>query len=99
MTKLCEKALIQHLVTAGKLDGEDGWGEFIPLCREYSNTRAHPKAQAFFADLAGVKIGPVLEVHIVTILERMWNMQKLQCHHLQIPSNPENVLCRDIQRN
>ena len=39
MTQLCAKALFQHLVPAGnfciiKPDGDDGWEDFIPLCRE-----------------------------------------------------------------
>ena len=57
-TQLCEKALFQHLITARnfhiiKPDGEDGWRELIPLCREYSKTRAHPEAQALCAIVAG----------------------------------------------
>ena len=62
-----KKALFQHLVTARNfykipLDDDDGWGKFTPLCREYSNSRAHPKAQALCAVPAGTTIGPVIEV-------------------------------------
>ena len=72
MTQNCvnEKALFQHLVTARNCnkirpDDDDGWGKITPLCREYSNSRAHSKAQALCAVPAGTIIGPVIEVHIV----------------------------------
>ena len=72
MTHNCanEKASFQHLVTAGNCykirpDDDDGWEKFTPLRREFSNSRAHPKAQALCAVPAGTIIGPVIEVHIV----------------------------------
>ena len=44
MTRLCEKALLQDLVTAKsryqvRPDGKDGWGQITPLCREYTCSR------------------------------------------------------------
>ena len=74
MTQLCEKALLQHPVAAGnfykiKPDGAGGWGDFITLCREHSSSRSYPNAQALCAILEGTTIGPVLEVHIVKILD------------------------------
>ena len=63
-------------------------GQFIPLCRECSITRAHPKAQALCAIPAGTKIGPVPEVHIVTILEECGIEVAIPS-----PSNPENTYC------
>ena len=48
MTHLCEKALFQHLVSAGncypiRLDGDDGWRHFTLSCREYTSSRAYLK--------------------------------------------------------
>ena len=74
-TQLCEKALFQHLVTAGNFyqirpDDDDGWGNFTPLCQEYSNSRSYPKTRALAAIPAGTIIGPVLDTHIVKIHDR-----------------------------
>ena len=74
MTQLCEKALFQHLVAAGNCykirpDDNDGWGKLTPLCPEYSSSRAYPKTRALAAIPTGTIIGPVIEVHIVKILD------------------------------
>ena len=50
-------------------DGNDGWGESTPLCREYSSFRTYPKTQALAAVPEGTIIRPVLEVHVVKILD------------------------------
>ena len=102
MTQLCEKASFQHFVTAWifykiKADGEDGWRDFIPLCREYSNTRAQPKAQALCAIPAGRIFGPVSEVHIVNFFDE-YGIEGA----IQSISNNENtshvVISREIER-
>ena len=98
MTQLCEKSLFQHFVTARNCyktrpDSEDGCGTFTPLCREYSNTRSHPKATAFGAIPAGRIIGPVVEVHIVKILDE-YGIEVAT----QSISNPENTCYVVISR-
>ena len=37
-------------------DGDDGWRETNPLCREYSSSRSYPKTQAMLAILEGTII-------------------------------------------
>ena len=74
LTQLCDKAYFQNLVAAGKQhkirpDGDDGWRTITPLCRQYSISRSYPKAQAWAAIPEGTIIGPVLEVHVVKILD------------------------------
>ena len=74
MTQLCEKALFQHLVTAGNRyqigpGGDDGWREITLLCRKYLVSRIYLEAKALAAIPAGTIIGPVSEVHIVKILD------------------------------
>ena len=74
-TQVCEKTFFQYLVAAGKQykirpNGDDGWGTITLLCREYSNYRYYPKAQALAAVPEGTISGPVLEVHFVKILDR-----------------------------
>ena len=44
-------------------------GTIIPLCREYLISRSYPKTQALAAIPEGTIVGPVLEVHIVKILD------------------------------
>ena len=74
LTQLCGKAFLQHLVAAGRQykirpDEDDEWRTITPLCREHSISRYYPKAQALAAIPEGTIIGPVLEVHIVEILD------------------------------
>ena len=66
----CEDASFWYPVSAGmkyktKLDEDDGFGEIIPLCREHTLYRVNPQSRAYEAILEG----PVLEVHIVKILD------------------------------
>ena len=74
MTQFFDKVLFHHLVTAGNCykirpDDDDGWGKITPLCREYSNFRSYPKTRASAAFPAGTIVGPVIEVHIVKVLD------------------------------
>ena len=74
LTQLCEIAYFLHLVAAGKQykirpNGDDGWGTITPLCRECSISRYYLKAQALAAVLEDTVIRPVLEVHMVKILD------------------------------
>ena len=76
MTHLCEKALFQHLVTAGNCyqirpDGDDGWRETTLLSREYTSSRVIQKTQALAAIPAGTIVGPVIEIHVVKFLTSM----------------------------
>ena len=69
----CQNDFFQRLVIAGNMyknrpDGDDGWREVTPLCREYSSSRSYPKTEASSAIPEGTVIGPVLEVHVVKIL-------------------------------
>ena len=66
--------VLQNLVASGKQYkilpyGDDGWWTITPLRREYASSRSNPKAQALEAIPEGTIIGPVLEVHIVKILD------------------------------
>ena len=55
-----------------RLDEDDGFGQIIPGCREYTLSRVNPLSRAFSAiaggTIIGTIIGPVVEVHIVKIL-------------------------------
>ena len=53
-SKLCEDAWLKHRVSAGmmyktRLDEDDGYGKLVPLRREYTLSRAHPKSRVFAA--------------------------------------------------
>ena len=70
---VCDDAVFTHRVSAGmsyktRPNEDDGFGEIIPLCREYTLSRVNPQSRAFAAISGGTIIGPVIEVHIVT-----WN--------------------------
>ena len=52
-----------------RLDEDDGFGQSIPLCREYTLSRVNPRSRVFAAILGGTIIGPVIEVRIVKILD------------------------------
>ena len=72
LTQSCEN--FRYLVAAEKKykirpNADDGWGTTAPLCRENSICRFYPKAQALAAIPEGTIIGPVLEVHVVKILD------------------------------
>ena len=51
-------------------DEDDGFGQIIPLCREYTLSRVNPQSRAFAAIPGGRIIGPVNEVQIVKILDQ-----------------------------
>ena len=53
-----------------RLDEDDGFGQIIPLCREYTLSRVNPQSRAFAAIPGGRIIGPVNEVQIVKILDQ-----------------------------
>ena len=66
-SKLCEDARLKHRVSAGicvktRPDEDDGCGQLVPLCLEYTLSRAHPQSRVFAAIPGGTLIGPVLEV-------------------------------------
>ena len=75
MTQLYEKKTsFQYLVTAGKFcqvrpDGEDGWREITPPCREYISSRLFPQSKPLGAIPGGTIIGPIEEVHVAKILD------------------------------
>ena len=50
-------------------DEDDGFGQIIPLCREYTLSRVNPQSRVYVAIPGGGVIGPVIEVHIVKILD------------------------------
>ena len=49
-------------------DVDGGFGDFIPVCREFSFPRADPRSRAYAAIPGGTVIGPVIEVHVVQLL-------------------------------
>ena len=73
-TRVCEEAVFTHRVSAGmsyktRPDDDDGSGQLISLCREYTLSRVHPQSTAFAAIPGGTIIGPVIEIQIVKILD------------------------------
>ena len=50
-------------------DEDDGFGQLIPLCREFTIFRVNPQSKAFAAIPGGTITGPVIEVQIVKILD------------------------------
>ena len=50
-------------------DEDDGFGQIIPLCRENTLSRVNPQSRVYVAILGGGVVGPVIEVHIVKILD------------------------------
>ena len=50
-------------------DEDEGFGQIIPLCREYKLSRVNPHSRAFAAIPGGAIIG-VIEVQIVKILDQ-----------------------------
>ena len=71
-TKVCELASFWFRVSAGmshktKPDEDDGFGDPIPVCREYKLPRATPLSRAH-AEIPGETIiGPVIEVHVIQV--------------------------------
>ena len=62
-SKLCEDAWFNHRVSAGtyyttRLDEDDGWRSIVPLCREYTFSRAHLESRIFATILGKTVIGP-----------------------------------------
>ena len=63
-----------------KPDEDEGFGDPIPVCREYTRPRANPRSRAYAAILGGKILGPVIEVQIVK--KSFTNVDlKLQFHH------------------
>ena len=99
MTQLCEKTLFQFLVTAGnrnqvRPNGEDGWGEITPLCREYVCSRVIPQAKPLGAIPAGTVIGPIWG----SCCENSWRISIGCCDSINLQTWRRNLRC-DIQRN
>ena len=76
LAQLCEKAFFQHLVVAGRRRTKFDQivmtdGEKFLLCVENIRvlSRSYPKTQALSTIPEGTIIGPVLEVHVVKILD------------------------------
>ena len=71
-TRFCEDAAFWYPVSAAmnywtKPDEDDGFGEVISLCREYTLSRENPQSTAYAAIPGETIVGPVIEVHIVKI--------------------------------
>ena len=72
-TRVCEDASFWYRVSAGmryktKPDEDDGSGQIIPLCQEYTLSSVNPRSSVFAAIPGGTTIGPVIEVQILKIL-------------------------------
>ena len=72
LTRICELASFWYRVDVGLkyktiLDVVDGFGDFIPACREYILLLLDMNSRVFAAIPGGTVIGPVLEVHIVLL--------------------------------
>ena len=53
-----------------RLDADDGWRKLTILCRKNTRSRAYPKSKALAAIPTGTIGGPVIEVHVVKILDK-----------------------------
>ena len=78
-TRVCELVSFRHRVSAGmnyktRPDEDDGFGQIIQGCREYTLFRVNPLSRAFSAiaggTIIGTIIGSVIEVQIVIILDQ-----------------------------
>ena len=70
LAKACELASFWRTVETGIWcitipDVDDGFGDFTPVCREYTLPRADTQSRAY---AGGTFIGPVIEVHVVQLL-------------------------------
>ena len=66
-TMVCELATIWHRVSAGmsyktRPDEDDGFGQFISLCREYTLFRGNPQSRAFAAIPGGTILDQSLKI-------------------------------------
>ena len=52
-----------------RLDEDDGFGMICPLRREYTFSRVNPQSRAYAAILGQTVLGPIIEVHIVKIID------------------------------
>ena len=65
-------------------DVDDGFGQFIASCREYTSSRIHPDSEAKFSMFKYTEIGLLLDVKVI-------------CHHnvhgmkIQIPSSVDKT--------
>ena len=50
-----------------KPEENDGFGQLIPLCQDYTLSRKNPQSRPFAAIPGGTIIGPVIEVHVVQV--------------------------------
>ena len=71
-TEACELASFWYQVSAGmsyktKPGEDDGVGDHIPVCWEYTLPRANPLSRAYAAIPGVTIIGPVIEVHVVQL--------------------------------
>ena len=74
IARVCEDVILVHRVSAGmsyksRPDEDDGFGQIIPLCREYTLSRVNLQSRACAAIHGGTIIGTVIEVQIVKILD------------------------------
>ena len=74
-TTVWEDEILVHRFAGGmnyntRPDEDDGFGQLIPLCREYTFSRVDPQSRAFAAIPGGTIIGPVIEVQIVKIIDQ-----------------------------
>ena len=70
-------------------DGDDGFGQIIPYCREYILSRAHPQSRIFAALPGGTIIGPDRGNHRPSWI---WNCSSIT------QRQGTDILCNDFQR-
>ena len=70
-TRVCEDASFWYHGMSYKTrpDEDDGFAQIIPLCRKYTFSQVNPQSRSYAAILEGTIVGPVIEVHIVKILD------------------------------
>ena len=78
-------------------DLDDGFGDRVPACREYTQTRADSDSR-FFAPISGrTVIGPVIKVHIIQILGT--HVLEIQIPCMTTPNRTSLVvICRGRNR-
>ena len=74
-TRVCEGASFVHRVSAAmsyniRPDEDDGLGQIIPLCREYTLSTVNSRSRVFPAIPGGTIFGPVIEVQILKIIDQ-----------------------------
>ena len=102
LEKVWELASFWHTTEIGKCYTtipamDDGFGDSLPVCREYALLRADPQSRVFAAISGRTLSGPVIEVHVAQLLGNHGFEIKIQS-----PNDPDRtswvLICRGKNR-